>query len=85
MQEVVYDFAMEARRAIDALRVDFPQDTIAAEEGYAGRVHLKVVSERFNGKSERYKQQYIWDLLNRRLGEDAQAVSLALAYGTDEL
>jgi len=85
MLEAVYDYQNEASRVTDALRENFPHDTIAAEEGYAGRVHLKVVSERFNGKSERYKQQYIWDLLRNRLGEDAQAVSLALAYGTDEL
>lgn len=85
MQEVVYDFATEARRVTDTLRADFPHDTIAVEEGYAGRVHLKVVSARFNGKSEREKQQYIWDLLRSGLGADAHAVSLALAYGTDEL
>ena len=53
--------------------------------GYNGRVHLKVVSRRFNGMNERQKQQVIWEILNTRLGADAQAVSLAMVYGTDEL
>jgi stress-induced morphogen len=75
----------EAERIKESLRLEFPHDTIATDEGYNGRVHLKIVSEAFNGRSEREKQQMIWDILRRRLGSDAQAVSLALAYGTDEL
>jgi hypothetical protein len=35
--------------------------------------------------NERQKQQVIWEILNTRLGADAQAVSLAMVYGTDEL
>ena len=35
--------------------------------------------------TERDKQAYIWNALNDELKDDAQAVSLALACGTDEL
>ena len=81
----LYDYAQEAGRVVDALRQEFPQDTIDTNEGYNGRVHVKIVSRRFNGKGEREKQQMIWDIMRARLGADAQAVSLVLAYGTDEL
>jgi len=45
----------------------------------------KVVSERFNRRSEREKQDLIHEILRDTLGADAQVVSLAMAYGTDEL
>lgn len=35
--------------------------------------------------NEREKQQMVWELLRQKLGEDVEAVSLVLAYGTDEL
>jgi len=54
-------------------------------EGYMGRVHVKVVSEKFNGLSEPEKQDMIWVILEGELGDDAKYVTLAIAYGTDEL
>lgn len=69
-----------------ALRRAFPDNsTIVTSEGYGGRVHAKVVSERFNRINEREKQDILWTVLRNELKEEAQAVSLALAYGTDEL
>ena len=85
MADLAFNYMVEAKRVEEALRVDFPFDTIDTNEGYLGRVHVKVVSKRFNGKNEAEKQQILWEILRRRLNEDAQAVSLALAYGTDEL
>jgi len=85
MPEVMFDYQTESRRVKEALRTVFPQDTIATDEGYNGRVHVKVVSERFNHRSEREKQDLISEILRDTLGADAQAVSLAIAYGTDEL
>ena len=85
MAELAFNFTEEARRVTAALRREFPQDTIDTTEGYNGRVHVKVVSRRFNGKPEAEKQQILWDMLRQHLGPDSQAVSLALAYGTDEL
>ncbi len=84
MPEITFDYQTESRRVKEALRAAFPQDTIATDEGYNGRVHVKVVSEQFNRRSEREKQDLIWEILRDKLGSNAQAVSLALAYGTDE-
>ena len=84
MPDIAFDYQTESQRVKDALRSLFPHDTIATDEGYNGRVHVKVVSERFNRRSEREKQDLIWEILRDKLGADAQAVSLAMAYGTDE-
>ena len=85
MTETKYDYDLTAKLVEDAVRKEFPRDTIEVSEGYNGRVHLKLVSKRFNGKSEPEKQAYIWDLLRDELQEKSQGVSLALLYGTDEL
>ena len=85
MPDILFDYQSESQRVKEVLRTVFPQDTIATDEGYNGRVHLKVVSEQFNGRSERAKQDMLWDILRDHLGAEAQAVSLAMAYGTDEL
>jgi stress-induced morphogen len=85
MADLAFNYTEEANRVEAALRKEFPQDTIDTTQGYNGRVHVKVVSRRFNGKTEPEKQQMLWEILNRHLEADAQAVSLALAFGTDEL
>jgi stress-induced morphogen len=85
MADLAFNYTEEEQRVISALRNEFPQDTIDTTEGYNGRVHVKVVSRRFNGRSEADKQQMLWDILRRHLGKDADVVSLALPYGTDEL
>ncbi len=85
-QNQEFDYETLAPRVRAALRRAFPDNsTIVTSPGYRGRVHAKVVSEQFNGISEREKQAIIWDALREELNEEAQAVSLALAYGTDEL
>ena len=82
---IAFNYPEEARRVVMALREEFAQDTIDTSEGYNGRVHVKLVSNRFNGMKEREKQEYIWNLLKAKLGPDSQVVSLAVVYGTDEL
>jgi stress-induced morphogen len=85
MSDIIFDYNNVAERVVNALRTEFPTDTIDTREGYHGRVHVTLVSRRFNGWSEAQKQAFIGDLLRDKLGPDAQAVSLALVYGTDEL
>jgi len=81
-----FDYEALAPRVKAALRRAFPENsTIVTSPGYRGRIHAKVVSEQFNGITEREKQAIIWDALRDELHEEAQGVSLALAYGTDEL
>jgi stress-induced morphogen len=79
------DFDGLAARVVDALRREFPQDTIAVEPGYLGRAHVKIVSARFNGIDETAKQDLVWAILREALKEDAQDVAFVLPYGTDEL
>ena len=81
-----FNFTQFAPRVKAGLRKAFPEDTIVIKEGYQGRIHVKIVSERFNGMTERDKQNYIWDVLHTELEPEAQqAVSVAVAYATDEL
>lgn len=72
--------------AVSALRKRFPFDTIATEVTYLGKIHIKIISEKFNNKTERQKQKIVWNILKKELNiEEIQLISLALAYGTDEL
>lgn len=80
-----YDYQALSGDVKRALRREFPEDTIATTEGYQGRVRVKVVSERFNGMSERDRQDLLWEILQSQLGAGTQGVSVAIAYGTDEL
>lgn len=85
MVSAKYNYEEQAQRVVEVLRQEFPTDTIDTNEGYNGRVHVKLVSRRFNGMNEQEKQQFIWDLFRDKLDADAQVISLALVYGTDEL
>lgn len=85
MAAVEYDYQAIAAKAVEALRGAFPNSVIETEESYRGRVHLRIVSPAFNAKSEQEKQALVWDVLRAELEDDAQAVTLALAYGMDEL
>lgn len=79
------DFDRLSTRVEKALRGEFPTDTIELGKGYMGRVHVKIVSRKFNGMSEDEKQTYVWDILREHLKEDAQGVSLVIPYATEEL
>lgn len=85
MAAVEYDYEAVAGKAVKALRSAFPESVIEVEPSYKGRVHLRIVSPAFNGKNEQEKQALVWDVLRAELEEDAQAITLALAYGMDEL
>ncbi len=85
MPEIAFEYKLEAPKVVNALREEFPHDTIATTQGYRGRVHVKVVSERFNGMNGEDRQAFVYDLLRSKLGADSQAVSLVQAYGTEDL
>jgi stress-induced morphogen len=80
-----YDFVGLSLNAKQALSSEFPGSAVSVDEGWHGRVHMKIVSDIFNGKSEAVKQEIVWNVLREKLGADAQGVSLVLAYGFDEL
>lgn len=85
MPTVAHDYDTSAATITTALRRAFPLDTIETRPGYLGRVHVLVVSSQFNGMTERQKQTLFWDILRHEAGDEAQAVSAAILYGTDEL
>ena len=85
MPAAEYDFEFVSAKAEQALRGAFPNSVIETEESYRGRVHLRIVSPSFNGRNEQEKQALVWDVLRAELEDDAQAITLALAYGMDEL
>lgn len=57
---------------------------ISTEEVDFGRVFVKVIAPSLNGMSPKDKQDTVWNALHR-LGPDAQAISMVLAFGTDEI
>ncbi len=80
------DYAEMSRRVTDALRVGFgPNLTVRTDEGWMGRIHAKVVGTAFDGRTEDEKQAMVWEVLRRELKADADAVSLVLVYGIDEI
>lgn len=87
MAAVAYDYARVSGVAVKELRRVFGENTtIVSEEGYLGRIHLKIVSDKFNGKGEREKQNYVWDIIHAELDTEAQqAISFILCYSTDKL
>ena len=82
-----YDYAESASQVKSALRKAFGENaTLVTNEGYNGRIHLKVVSERFNGMNGSERQQYVWDAIQDELDTKMrEAISLVLCYSTDEL
>lgn len=86
MATKLFDYEAVSERVTEALSEAFPNSAIYTEEGFEGRVHVKIVSAALNGKSERVKQELVWEVLRARLEEDEQqAVSFILPYGMDEL
>ena len=83
--ELTFDYAQTRDHAVEALRQRFPNAAITAEEGWHGRVHIKIVSPEFDNLTGRQSQAAVWDVLRERLREEAQGVSLVLALGMDEL
>ena len=84
-QSQAFDYAAVAAHAKEVLEEAFAGAAVQTEEGFRGRVHVKIVSTALNGRSEREKQEMVWSVLREHLGTEAQAVSLVLPYGLDEL
>lgn len=83
----IFAYEAVAPQVMEALRRAFPDETVEVSEGRQGqgRVHVLVVSRRFNGLTEMERQDMIWEILRAELGEEAEAVTLAALYGTEDL
>lgn len=86
MLSISFNYAQMSVRVRETLQKAFgPDAAIRTDEGEAGRVYVRIVSDHFDGLSERTKQDMIWDVLETGLREEAQAVALGLAFGTDQI
>ena len=86
MAVATFDFATESRRVEKVFHAALGDNTTTkTSEGWQGRVHVKVVSPLFDGKSEAEKQELAWEILREGMGSAASVVSLVLAFGMDEL
>lgn len=85
MSVINFDFNSLAPKVEDALRHAFPGDGVSVSPGYAGRVHVKIVSNKFKSMSGAERQTYVYDVLKDSLGADSQGVSLVSVYSFDEL
>ena len=86
MPKVTFKYSEIAEKAKQALEEGFPKSLIDTEEGFEGRVHVKIVSPAFNGKSEKRKQNMVWEVLKAKLqGDDLAGVSFVMPYGMDDL
>jgi stress-induced morphogen len=85
MAQDTFEYQAVADHVTQVLRVAFPDAAIQTERGWQGRVHVRIISPQFNGLREADKQEMVWTALRASLGEDAQAVSLVLVFGMDEL
>ncbi|MBN2196315.1 MAG: hypothetical protein JW751_26110 [Polyangiaceae bacterium] len=70
-----------------ALRGEFPHDTVDVSPGYGSNLHVLVVSRRFDGMSERERQELLWSVIDRADLTDAEKtrISLLLAYSPGSL
>jgi hypothetical protein len=82
----VSNYQEVSQRVTDALRDTFgPNVAVHTEEGEHGGIFVKIVSDKFDGLSERVKQEKIWQVLREKLGFDIDSVALVLAVGMDQL
>ncbi len=86
MPVTLFDYRQASASVREALQKSFgPNAAIRTDEGEDGKVFVRIVSDRFDGLSDRTKQDLIWDTLRQDLKEESQAVALVLAFGTDQL
>ena len=86
MPTIQFNYAQMSVRVQEVLREAFgPNVALRTEEGENGQVYVRLVSDRFDGMTERDKQALIGNTLRERLGAEVQAVALVLAFGMDQI
>lgn len=64
----------------DAFRKEFPKDTVDLSDGYQNNIHVLVVSRRFDGMSEKDKQDVLWGVIDATDLTDAEKVLMSLVH-----
>jgi hypothetical protein len=70
------------------LRAHFPKDTVDVSlSGIRDNIHVMVVSRAFDPLTERQKQEYLWDLIDKSdlTKKQKLRISLILPVSTAEL
>lgn len=76
------------RRIYDALKLEFPDETVDISDGYRDNIHVLVVSRKFDKFSEKKKMAYLWEAITANgvfTDEELAKISLLLAYSPKEL
>jgi hypothetical protein len=47
-----------------ALRREFPTDTVDVSDGYKDNIHVLVVSRKFDSMQDRIADEYLWSLID---------------------
>lgn len=63
----------------------FPDAYVDVSDGYQGRLHVILVSREFDDMPERERQSILHGIARETMGDEAQRLSLLLAYSPDEL
>jgi len=64
----------------DAFRKEFPKDTVDLSDGYQNNIHVLVVSRRFDGMSEKDKQDVLWGVIDATDLTAAEKVLISLVH-----
>lgn len=48
-----------------AFQQEFPKDTVDISDGYRDNIHVLVVSRKFDGLSEKAKQDLLWNIIDQ--------------------
>jgi hypothetical protein len=78
----------EIKRILEeALRKEFPTDTVDISDGYEENIHVLVVSRRFDKMDERTKLDLLWPVIDRTdLNDDEKSlVSLVMPASPAEI
>jgi hypothetical protein len=66
------------KRIEQYLRPLFPEDTVDVSDGYHDNIHVVVVSRKFDGMTEKQKQDYLWGLIDKGSFNDPEKAKISL-------
>lgn len=71
----------EIKRILEnALRKEFPNDTVDISDGYRDNIHVLVVSRRFDELEEKSKQELIWRIIDSSRLTPVEKRLISLVY-----
>ncbi|MFQ5492464.1 MAG: hypothetical protein ACE5GE_17280 [Phycisphaerae bacterium] len=71
----------------EALREEFPNDTVDVSDGYRENIHVMVVSRRFDDMVEQEKHAWLWSIIDRTdlTATQKRLISLVLPLSPSEI